>query len=65
LEKSPVYAETARGALELAGLGKVVKVSRGLFWNMRRFPEERIEVCGDRLVKSSEKSTRLISFEPR
>ena len=27
MEKSAVYAETAKGALELAGLGKVVKVS--------------------------------------
>lgn len=27
LEKSEVYAATARGALELAGLGDVVKVS--------------------------------------
>ena len=27
MEKSEVYANTARGAMELAGLGKVVKVS--------------------------------------
>jgi catechol O-methyltransferase len=27
LEKSEVYAETARGAYELAGLGKAMKVS--------------------------------------
>ena len=27
LEKSEVYATTAKGALDLAGLGKVVKVS--------------------------------------
>jgi catechol O-methyltransferase len=30
LEKSEVYAATAQGAFDLAGLGKVVKVSTGL-----------------------------------
>ena len=30
MEKSAVYAETAKGALDLAGLGKVVKVSLDL-----------------------------------
>lgn len=29
LEKSEVYAKTAQGAFDLAGLGKVVKVSPG------------------------------------
>jgi catechol O-methyltransferase len=31
LEKSEVYAKTAQGAFDLAGLGKVVKVSPILF----------------------------------
>jgi hypothetical protein len=32
LEKSEVYAKTAQGAFDLAGLGKVVKVSTLLFF---------------------------------
>ena len=34
LEKSPVYAATARTALDIAGLGDVVKVSLGRGWSV-------------------------------
>jgi hypothetical protein len=33
LEKSEVYAATAQGAFDLAGLGKVVKVSIGSYFS--------------------------------
>lgn len=38
LEKSEVYAKTAQGAFDLAGLGKVVKVSHKLISRSLRFP---------------------------